>query len=258
LRPSFTNRFNAYYNSYKVLSGQSIYVGGSYAITSNPIISNTMTDSAGKSIYQSINLQGKQTANFYFYGGYYQKIKKLDIDAGLNGNANGNTFYSYTNGVLNKTQSYTYSVSARLYKYKEKKYGFSLSAGPTYTRSQSSLLTAINNNGTGIDANGEFGIYFWKKFSFSTDQQYTYQGKTASFNQDFQRLIINAHLSKSFFKDESLKLMVSGNDLLNQNVGFNRSATSTYLTQSTYTTIRRYFMFSIVYDFNKMGGAPQK
>ncbi|MVN23166.1 outer membrane beta-barrel family protein [Mucilaginibacter arboris] len=258
LKPSFTNRFNMYYNSYKIISGQSIYTSLGYSTTSNAIISNTMTDSAGKSTYQSINLRGKQTANFYFYGGYYQKIKKLDIDAGLNGNANGNTYYSYTNGVLNKTQSYTYAVSARLSKYKEKKYEVSLSAGPTYTRSQSSLLTAINNNGTGFNANGDFGIYLPKKFRISTDQQYTYQGKTASFNQDFQRLIINASLSKAFFKDESLKLMISGNDLLNQNVGFNRSATSTLLTQSTYTTIRRYFMFSIVYDFSKMGGAPQK
>ncbi len=258
LKPSFTNRFNAYYNSYKVLSGQSIYVSTGYSITSNSIISNTMTDSAGKSIYQSVNLHGKQTANFYLYGGYNQKIKFLNIDGGINVNANGNTYYSFTNSVLNKTQSYTYNLNARISKYKEKKYDAYLSAGPTYTRSQSSLLTAINNNGTGFNARGEFGVYLPKKFRISTDQEYTYQGKTASFNQDFQRTIINASLSKAFFKDESLKLLVSGNDLLNQNTGFSRSATSTQLTQSTYTTIRRYFMFSIVYDFSKMGGAPQK
>lgn len=258
LRPSFTNRFNTYYNSYKVLSGQSIYVSGGYSTTSNPIISNTTTDSAGKSIYQSTNLHGKQTANFYMYGGYNQKIKFLNIDGGINGNANGNTYYSYTNGVLNKTQSYTYALSARLSKYKEKKYNAYLSAGPTYTRSQSSLLTAINNNGTGFSANGNFGVYLFKKITISSDQEYIYQGKTASFNQDFQRLIINASLSKAFFKDESLKLMASVNDLLNQNTGFSRSATSTFLTQSTYTTIRRYFMFSIVYDFSKMGGASKK
>ena len=258
LKPSFTNRLNAYYNSYKVLSGQSIYIGGSYALTSNPIISNTLTDSAGKSIYQSTNLGGKQTADFYLYGGYNQKIKFLNINGGLNVNANGNTYYSFTNNVLNKTQSSTYSLSARLSKYKEKKYDVYLIGGPTFTRSQSSLLTSVNNNGTGFTSRGGFNFYLPKKFQISTDGNYEYQGKTASFNQDFQRFIINASLSKAFFKEESLRLMVSANDLLNQNVGFNRSATSTFLTQSTYTTIRRYFMFSIVYDFNKMGGAAQK
>ncbi|MGI4728775.1 MAG: outer membrane beta-barrel protein [Janthinobacterium lividum] len=258
LRPSFTNRFGTYYNSYKVLSGQSIYVSGGLSTTSNAIISNTMTDSAGKSIYQSTNLHGKQTANFYLYGGYNQKIKILDLSGGLNVNANGNTYYSYTNGALNKTQSYTYSISGRLSKFREKKYDVYIIGGPTFTRSQSSLLTAINNNGTGFTARSGFDFYLPKKFQISTDGNYEFQGKTVSFNQDFQRLIINASISKAFFKDESLKLVVSGNDLLNQNIGFTRSANSTFLTQSTYTTIRRYFMFSIVYDFNKMGGAAPK
>ncbi len=258
LKPSFTNRISSWYNSYKVLSGQSIYIGGSYSTTSNPIINNTMTDSAGRSIYQSINLNGKQTANFYLYGGYNQKIKFLDVNAGSNINANGNTYYSITNGALNKTQSYTYGISGRLSKYKEKKYDVSLSAGPTYTRSQSSLQTAVNNNGTGFNADGNFSVYLPKKFQISTDGNFQYQGKTASFNQDFKRFIVNASLIKSFFKDDGLKLSISGNDLLNQNVGFSRSATSTFLTQSTYTTIRRYFMFSIIYDFNKMGGAAPK
>ncbi|MGI4022790.1 MAG: TonB dependent receptor [Janthinobacterium lividum] len=258
LRPSFTNRFSSYYNSYKVLSGQSIYINGSYSITSNPIISNTMTDSAGKSIYQFTNLRGKQTANFYMYGGYNQKIKFLNLNGGLNINANGNTYYSITNGALNKTQSYTYGVSARLSKYKEKKYDVYVIGGPTFTRSQSSLLTSVNNNATGFTVRGGLDIYLPKKFQVSTDGNYEYQGKTVSFNQDFQRTIINASVSKAFFKDESFKLVASVNDLLNQNIGFSRSATSTFLTQSTYTTIRRYFMFSIVYDFNKMGGAAPK
>lgn len=258
LKPSFTNRLNANYNSYKVLSGQSIYVSGSYSTTSNAIIGNSMTDSAGKSTYRFTNLNGKQTANFYMYGGYYQKLKKLDFEAGLNVNANGNTYYSYTNNVLNKTQSYTYSARAGFYKNKTKKYDLALSFGPTYTRSQSSLQTAVNNNSTGFNADGNFGVYLPKKFRISTDGNYQYQGKSASFNQDFQRFIVNASLNKAFFKDESLKLAATVNDLLNQNVGFNRSATSTLLSQSTYTTIRRYFMFSVVYDFNKMGGAAPK
>ena len=47
---------------------------------------------------------------------------------------------------------------------------------------------------------------------------------------------------------------VKVNDLLNQNVGFSRDANANLITQSNYTTIKRYFMFTITYDFNKMGG----
>jgi len=44
------------------------------------------------------------------------------------------------------------------------------------------------------------------------------------------------------------------NDILNQNVGFDRTAYNGNITQSSYTTIMRYFMFSVIWDFSKMGG----
>ncbi|RZK04497.1 MAG: hypothetical protein EOO43_22330, partial [Flavobacterium sp.] len=40
LRPSFRSSLNASYNSYKVLSSQSIYISGYYSFTNNPIVSN--------------------------------------------------------------------------------------------------------------------------------------------------------------------------------------------------------------------------
>jgi hypothetical protein len=42
-------------------------------------------------------------------------------------------------------------------------------------------------------------------------------------------------------------------------VGFQRNASSNLITQNSYTTIKRYFMVSISYDFTKMaGGAAAK
>ena len=91
------------------------------------------------------------------------------------------------------------------------------------------------------------------------DGNYEFRGKTQSFNQDFDRLIWNSTLSKKFMKADKLMLSVSGKDLLNQNVGFSRSATGNFITQSSYSTIQRYFLLALVYDFNKMGaGAPSK
>jgi hypothetical protein len=75
---------------------------------------------------------------------------------------------------------------------------------------------------------------------------------------DFHRFIWNASVSKKFLKSEGLKLSLSANDLLNKNVGFNRTADGNLITQSNYTTIKRYFMASVSWDFNKMGGSPTK
>ena len=259
LKPSFTNNFNINYNSYKVVSAQYIYLYGNYGFTSDPIVSNVSTDPlSGKSTSQYLNLPGKQTSNFYFGANFSKKIEKLDFNTGIGLNANGNTYYNLVNGELNLTKSYTYNPTLNINKYKEKKYDFYLSAGPTFNISKSSLQPLINNNGTGFKGDGQFSVYLPGKFQIGMYNTYEYTAKTESFPTDFSKLLLNAFIIKSFLKTDNLKLELWGNDLLNQNVGFTRTATSNLITQNSYTTIKTYFMLTVTYDFTKMGGAVLK
>ena len=255
LKPSFTNRFNASFNSYKVLSSRSIWMNGSYSFTMNPIVSNTMTDSTGKSTYQSINLNDKNTNNFYMYAYYDKKIKALDINVGFNLGANGNTYFNYVNDALNETKSYNYSGGLNLSTYKAKKYHVYLRGGPSYNTSESSLQKQLNNNGWGFNSNGSFSVFLPGKFEISSEANYQFTAKTESFDQDFSRFIWDAAITKKFFKSEGLRLSITGKDLLKQNTGFNRAAYGNVISQTNYTTITRYFMGSITWDFNKMGGS---
>ncbi|MDB5062313.1 MAG: TonB-dependent receptor, partial [Mucilaginibacter sp.] len=253
LRPSFTNSFNLWYNMYKVISEQSMYISGNYSYTTNPIVNNTVTDTIlGKSVTQALNLPNQKPYNYRVYIGMNRKIAGINIGSNLN--SNGNVYYSMINNALNRTKSFTYSGRLSLSKYKEKKYQIYINAGPTYTVGQSSLQPLINNNGRGFSGDYWINFYLPGKFQISSDGQYEYKAATQSFDTDFRRTIINATLTKSFFKSDAVKLSISGNDLLNQNSGFSRSASSNLITQSTYTTIRRYFMLSLVWDFSGMGG----
>jgi hypothetical protein len=238
---------------YKVISEQSMYISGNYSYTTNPIVNNTVTDTIlGKSVTQALNLPNQKPYNYRVYIGMNRKIAGINI--GPNLNSNGNVYYSMINNALNRTKSFTYSGRLSLSKYKEKKYQIYINAGPTYTVGQSSLQPLINNNGRGFSGDYWINFYLPGKFQISSDGQYEYKAATQSFDTDFRRTIINATITKSFFKSDAVKLSISGNDLLNQNSGFSRSASSNLITQSTYTTIRRYFMLSLVWDFSGMGG----
>ena len=259
LRPSFTNRFYGNYNSYKVLSGQSIWLNGSYSYTTNPIVNNLFTDAAGNRTIQYVNLPGKKPSNYYSSLYLSKKVPNPEFYIGLNFGLNGGTYYSLSNNELNKTTSNTYRGGLSLNKYVANKFSFNIQAGPTYTLGQSSLQPDINNNGRGFSGNIYFNVNLPWKIEIGGNGDYTYQAPTQSFATDFRQFILNVNISKSFNKEKTLKVMLSGNDLLNQNSGFSRNADGQNITQSTYTTIKRYFMFSVIWDFNKMGGgAPKK
>ena len=253
LKPSFIQRVFVGYQAYNPLNGQLVGLFTGYQLTANPVVSNLMTDSLGRTINRYINMNNNSTVNFNFAAFFDRKIKTIDLNAGINLNVNGNTYYNLSNTELNRTNYTVYTLQARFSKSKANVYEFNASLGPNYTVSGSSLQQNINNNGRGFAGNGDFTLYLPGKFQFSTNANYQYNSKTETFDQDFSRVIINASLNKLFLKEQTLKLSLSGNDLLNQNTGFNRNVSGNLITQSNYTTIRRYFMISLSYDFNKVG-----
>ncbi|MET1054757.1 MAG: TonB-dependent receptor [Pedobacter sp.] len=258
LKPAFRHSIQGHYYSYKVISGASIAAFATYTSTTNAIVSDVTTDSAGKSTLRSINLSGKNANSLYLYFSGGQKIKGIDLNVGVNANLNRNVSYNYVNNELNKIQSTVYTPQIYLSKNKEKKYDAYLNFGPSYTTNESSIQKNINDNGWGFKGDGSINFMLPLKFEIGTNGRYEYRAKTQSFDTDFHRFIWNATISRKFLKSEGLKLSLSANDLLNRNVGFNRTASGNMITQSNYTTIKRYFMGAISWDFNKMGGSSTK
>jgi hypothetical protein len=253
LRPSFANRIFSGYQSYNPLNGQLIGVFANYQSIVNPVVSNLMTDSSGRTVNTFINLNNKNTKVHNYSVFFDRKIKPLNLNVGINFNVNGNTYYNISNNNLNRTNYTVYTLQARFSKSVENIYEFNASLGPTYTASGSSLQQNINNNGSGFTGNGDFTVYLPGKFQISANAFYQYNSKTGTFDREFSRLILNASFNKLFLKEQTLRASMSANDLLNQNTGFNRSVTGNLITQSNYTTIRRYFMVSLTYDFNRIG-----
>ncbi|MFD0940008.1 outer membrane beta-barrel protein [Pedobacter boryungensis] len=262
LKPSYNSNFSINYNSYKILTSRGIYLNGRFGFTNNQIVNNVTTDVDGRSIIKAVNLTDKTPINYSAYIDYNRKIKGLDINGGLSLNIYGRTNYNYVTSIvngapltkLNTSTSVSYSANLSLYKSKEKKYDFQLYGGPSYNQQKSSLQPDVNNNGYSFYGSGSFTIFLPGKVQLKSDANFEYTGKTQSFNEDFTQLILNSSIVKSFFKSENLKLSIKGNDLLNQNRGFSRYANANNITQTSYTTIKRYFMFSATWDFSKMAG----
>lgn len=253
LRPSFGSNLNLSYSSFKILSEQYIWLSASYNFTSNAFSNNVITDETGKTTSQTINLKGHTPSGYNFYVSVDQNIKAINTRIGLEAGVNNNTSFNMVNSQLNTSKSAGYSGTLSISKSKIDRYYFYLRGGPTYNTNSASLQPNTNNNGWGANGSGSMTLYLPGKLEIGTSGNYEFRGKTKTFDETFDRFLWNASLSKKFLKTENLKLSLIGQDLLNQNKGFDRSASNNMISQNSYTTIRRYFLLSLSWDFSKMG-----
>ena len=259
LTPAFTNTFGVNYREYNVLTSKYFGLYGSYSAIFNPIVNHINYNTSGQSVSQYFNMPGR--AATYYNGGidYSRKFEKLaGYNVGFGFGVNGNTAYNYSNDSLNMSKNVVFNPSLRISKYKEKKIELGFSGGPTYTIGQTSLQPDINNNGWGARGNLDGTIYLPAKFQVGTYSSYQYNAATSSFHSDFSQLLLNVFIIKTFGKKNNLMVELWGNDLLNQNSGFSRYAQANIITQTTYNTLKRYFMLTINYEFTKMAGAAPK
>ena len=266
LKPAFSNRFSLYYTNYKPLSGQRFYISGGYNFTSNAFVSNTTTildgPNQGRTISQTVNTSEKTPYNYNLSVNYGRNIWG-GVQAGLTASTSNSISFNQvtresqidptkTTSTLNQSESGNYSINFSLSKYAANKYDLYISGGPMYSIRKSTIQTQ-NNNSKDFRGNAYFGYYLPAKFQITSEATYQYTGATNGLD-GFSRTIVTATLSKMFLKSNALKVTASANDLLNQNTGFSRNINGNQVNQNTNTTIRRYFMLSVSWDFNKMGG----
>jgi outer membrane receptor protein involved in Fe transport len=252
LKPYYTNYFSVTFRGNKPLGGPYFYISPSYSMISNPIVDDVTNDAAGKTIITYRNLGGKAAYNYDVFFNYGRSIKAIGLSIALTLTTAGNISYSYSNGLLNTARNYDYSAGLNLSTSKQNKYSISGTFSPSYTVSNFSLTPQVNNNAAGFTANGNGRLFLPGKLQLSADVNYRYKAETEILPE--QRVtLLNAVLSKTFLKGNNLKVSLTANDLLNQNVNIYRAVSGNTITQSSLSAIRRYFMLSISWDFTKFG-----
>lgn len=252
LKPTFSNHFTMRYNDYKVLSERSIWAYASYNVSRNDISNRSVIDSAGKTTSQAVNVNGNES--FYTSISYDKKLKKLNMylrpELGFNYNRNVN----YVNGLLNVNKTANYTIGMGISQYKDKKYDAGINFNASYATTTSSIQKAVQPNYWTFIIRPEGGAYLPWNMEVHTDAQFTLRQKNSVFTTNNNIFLWNAWIGKKMLKNKTLLIKLSVNDILNQNTGFTRYAGSNYIMQNEYTTIRRYGMLSLVWNFNKMGG----
>ncbi|WP_447639742.1 MULTISPECIES: outer membrane beta-barrel family protein [Chitinophagaceae] len=247
LKPSYTNNLNINFNKFDIVSFSGFYAGFWGNNTLNAIVTNTTTDGSGSSTYEYTNANGNYSVGAY--GGIFKKIKKWDANANIFLNYSQSRYINFANTAKNESNSKSASVGFRFEKDKEKQYDAALEASVGYNFNKTSLQSQQNNNYFTFNINPNGNVYLAKTVKFNLDYNFNYYGKSNSFSSPYSIGIMNASISKTFFKNEGLEIRAGVNDLFNKNLNLQRTNYGNQIYQVLNSTIRRYYMLSVIWNF---------
>lgn len=247
LKPSFRNNFQLYYSDYKSLSRTSTSIGFNYSTVENAFANSESVDSIGRKISQSINVNGNRFLSAFLGYGF----ELFGAHMWTNSNFSDSRFVNVVNGRENTTNSRVYSLTLSAGKTVEKLYANSISGNVSYTTSRSSIQRNSDLHYWTYDIHPDFDFYLPWKMQIHADCDFIFRQKTSVFDNNNNIVLMNAWFGKKMLAGDALVIRCSVNDLFNQNIGFNRTVTSNFISENTYSNIRRYFLLSAVWNFNK-------
>ena len=246
LKPNYVHNLNGNFNTWQALSGRYIWSGFNASVTNNAFANSSSFDNFGRTISKTVNVDGNLFGNVYFGAGIPFLSRKLEIEP--NANVSYNRYTNVINSANNVTQNTSISGG---FDFEINLDSLEIEIGNTFSYSNPVSSLSTNSSQPFTTQRYEFSLEWQLKshITIKLDANYTINSQRADgFNKNI--FIVNADVSKAFFKTENLILTLSGNDLLNQNLNLSRQVNGNVVTDNFTSIISRYFLLRLTYKFN--------
>ena len=259
LKPSFTNSFQLFYNTYMQSHQRSIMTFANFSTTRNSI-SNLVTynEKTGGRTTRPENINGNWNFNGAFmFNTAIDSVGMWNVNSFTNLGYNNNVSYLFNNEkrISEKNTTRNTTVMERLsLSYRNSWLEVEPNGSLTYTharnklQSNSNLDTWMFSYGVNVNLYAPWGSSL--STSISENSRRGYNDESMNNNE----LIWNAQISHSFLKGNALTISLQFYDILHQQSNFSRTINAMMRSDTEYNGVNSYAMLHAIYRFNAFGG----
>ncbi len=255
LDAAYSHRMGLNFHTYSSFSNISFFANGNMTYTKDRITNSQTIDENFVQTITPINV--KDDYRYTTYMSFNAPLKFIDMKMGVNQDMNISNSILFLNGNEDNVIRSRHGVELTLENRKKKKIDWLIGSRIGYNKTDYNKNENLNQDY--FDQNYFFDLSsdFAKGWYFETSFDYKIYSAEA-FGERTTIPLWRASISKNLFKNQKGQLTLSAVDLLNQNLGINRSNTLNYILDERVISLGRYFMLTMGYKFSGFGGNDNK
>ncbi|QEC77985.1 outer membrane beta-barrel protein [Mucilaginibacter ginsenosidivorax] len=251
LKPTTRDNFNINFNKYNFQNGIIFYISASASFEKNSIFRERTLDAQLVETSTPINRNGRY--NYGFSGRFSKRFAKRK-DLQFNATSNLTISKNHDFYVLNHQDGYQDSYSINITERFSVNWKDIIEINPEYTVSNvHTVYSGVNFNNQNYimhNANAHFNVYWPKRMNLEGSYTYLYNPLVpAGFQKNSHLLSLS--LARGFLKKDRGEIKLSCYDIFNQNISTTRSVNENSITDVQSQIIKRYFMLTLQFKFNK-------
>lgn len=254
LDPSFTHNLRVRFQDFNTEKQRSIMAMVNGSVVQNSVVSRTEFDATtgGRTTtYENVNGVWNAMGMVMFSTPFRNKSWTFNAHTMLNFRHN----IGFSNSLRNKSDNFNIDVRPGI---AFRPSNLELEIRPAYGLQTVSNSIQKTSNRTVHSYGGMFNGTYYTSFglTLSTDLNYTAtSGYSAGY--DSRSWLWNATVSYKFLPGDAATVSLRAYDLLNQKSNIRRSISASYIDDTRYNSLTRYFMVSLTYKFNTFSAGNQ-
>lgn len=256
LKPSFTNSFRLFYNTYIEKKQRAIMTFVNYSNTSNSI-SNKVTydEKTGGRISRPENINGNWNAmGAFMFNTAIDSAGYFNVNTFTNVNYNNYVNYVVVGNQSEKNTTRSTSLGERLEaSYRRTWFELSIDGSLTYTHSRNQLLSQSNLDTWQFAYGASANVTLPWGMTIATDLHENSRRGYADNSMNTNELVWNAQIAQSFLKGSPLTVSLQFYDILKNQSNFSRSISAMSRQDTEYNSVNSYAMLHVIYRVNLFG-----